>query len=416
MATKVFISYSHDSDTHDARVRRLADSLRMFGVECIIDQYEQDWLQGDGTTRMQRWIEDSDFVLVVCTETYKRRFEKNEVPGAGKGAKFEGLLIRNSIYDNDSKNAKFVPVIFKPEDATHRPLILQGAHCYPVADQAGFDRLYAYLTGQNPDPPPPVGDIVPLPRKPAGPTFGRPGTDSVNSPAGPSTVPTPSRTFIKREAITAKIHAALQKNPEQVVVRQAVARAMGGYGKTVAAILYAHEYAAEYPGGRFFLPMQSGDLVNGLASLVPHLGLTGANDPKADAAHVSKALYDGEPSLLILDNVESKAAWDEMVAMRAPGTTQSLLPRGHCRVLVTTRDDAIDPAGAIPVCRLTADEVRNVFELFCGARRTPRPGAPPGGARRTHRRSRGGPGGARRGHGPRPEAEPQPPGGPRAGP
>lgn len=174
----------------------------------------------------------------------------------------------------------------------------------------------------------------------------------------PNTVPTPSPTFIPRKNITAKIHAALQKKPEQVVVRQAVARAMGGYGKTVAAILYAHEYQNDYPGGRFFLSVETTDLITGLASLVQPLGLTSANDPNADAALVSQTLKEDDPSLLILDNVASKAAWDAMLAT-------GLVPRGNCRVLVTTRDDAIDPAGSIKVGRLEPEEAREVFRLFC---------------------------------------------------
>ncbi|MBX9735577.1 MAG: tetratricopeptide repeat protein [Phycisphaerales bacterium] len=179
----------------------------------------------------------------------------------------------------------------------------------------------------------------------------------------PSTVPTPSPTFVPRKNITAKIHAALQANPEQVVVRQAVTRAMGGYGKTVAAILYAHEYAAEYPGGRFFLPIESGDIVAALASLITPLGLTSANDPKADAALVSATLKDGEPSLLILDNVATKGAWTAML-------DTGLVPRGNCRVLITTRDDRVAEKHDIAIGRLEPDEAREVYRLFCETRKT----------------------------------------------
>ena len=179
----------------------------------------------------------------------------------------------------------------------------------------------------------------------------------------PSTVPTPSRTFIKREAITAKIHAALQANPERVVVRQAVARAMGGYGKTVAAILYADQYKDSYPGGRFFLPVESGDIAASLASLITPLRLSSANDPKADAALVSATLRDGEPSLLILDNIASRAAWEAML-------NTGLVPRGNCRVLITTRDDKVAEKNDIAIGRLEPDEAREVYRLFCVDRRT----------------------------------------------
>ncbi|MBL0870355.1 MAG: tetratricopeptide repeat protein [Phycisphaerales bacterium] len=185
-----------------------------------------------------------------------------------------------------------------------------------------------------------------------------------------STVPAKSATFIPRKNITAQIHAALRKNPGETVIRQAVARAMGGYGKTVAAVLYAHEYAKDYPGGRFMLPMENGDIIAGLASLIGPLGLTSRNDPTADATTVSHALREGDPSLLILDNIPSAKTWTEIVALRLPGTTLSLLPYGRCHILVTTRDEAIAPSDAIKIGRLTSDEARELFRLFCQDRQS----------------------------------------------
>ena len=50
----------------------------------------------------------ADFVLVVCTETYYRRFRGQEEPG--KGADWEGNLIALEMYDAKSKTTKFAPV------------------------------------------------------------------------------------------------------------------------------------------------------------------------------------------------------------------------------------------------------------------------------------------------------------------
>ena len=36
---RVFISYSHDSDAHAARVLALADGLKLQGIGVIFDQY-----------------------------------------------------------------------------------------------------------------------------------------------------------------------------------------------------------------------------------------------------------------------------------------------------------------------------------------------------------------------------------------
>jgi hypothetical protein len=65
----VFISYSHDSESHRAQVLELADRLRLDGIYCSIDQYESSPPEG-----WYRWmfnqIEGADFVLVVATEPY----------------------------------------------------------------------------------------------------------------------------------------------------------------------------------------------------------------------------------------------------------------------------------------------------------------------------------------------------------
>jgi len=65
-APKVFISYTHDSPEHIDRVLSLANRLRVEGVDCQLDQYEQS--PPEGWPRwMERQIEWADFVLVVCT-------------------------------------------------------------------------------------------------------------------------------------------------------------------------------------------------------------------------------------------------------------------------------------------------------------------------------------------------------------
>jgi hypothetical protein len=66
---KVFISYSHDSPEHAQRVLELANQLRADGIDCMIDQYvlvpEEGW-----TLWMERQIRNSNFILMVYTETY----------------------------------------------------------------------------------------------------------------------------------------------------------------------------------------------------------------------------------------------------------------------------------------------------------------------------------------------------------
>ncbi len=94
VSPKVFISYSHDSEEHVDRIVGFSGRLREEGIDCNIDLYEmsppQGWVQW-----MFDQIEESDFVLMVCSETYLRRVTKKEEPGKGKGVTWEGSIITN---------------------------------------------------------------------------------------------------------------------------------------------------------------------------------------------------------------------------------------------------------------------------------------------------------------------------------
>ncbi len=81
---KVFISYSHDSEDHKDRVLALSDLLRADGIDCIIDQYETSPPEG-WAIWMSNQIAEADFILVVCTETYERRFRGKEETEDGLG-------------------------------------------------------------------------------------------------------------------------------------------------------------------------------------------------------------------------------------------------------------------------------------------------------------------------------------------
>ena len=102
---RVFISYTHDSQEHDDRVLALANRLRDEGVEATLDQYEEAPPEG-WTLWMERQIKQSNFTLMVCTETYYRRVEKNEKPGTGLGGTWEGHLIRLRYYEDGALNKK----------------------------------------------------------------------------------------------------------------------------------------------------------------------------------------------------------------------------------------------------------------------------------------------------------------------
>lgn len=156
---KVFISYSHDSPEHKRNVLELANRLREQAIDCEIDQYingapAEGWIRW-----MERQIEWSDFVLVVCTEIYLKRFKGEDRLG-GRGVTFEGLLISQTLYDQFLENTKFMPLIPENGSIDHVPLILKGGTTYKI--QTDYQLLYRVLTNQPAVVKRPLGQRVVL--------------------------------------------------------------------------------------------------------------------------------------------------------------------------------------------------------------------------------------------------------------
>jgi hypothetical protein len=171
---RVFISYSHDSTQHKDLVLRFAERLRKDGIDAQIDQY----VKGRPPGGWPRWMWDkldwAEFVLLICTETYYRRFRGHEEPSKGKGVDWEGQLITFEIYQAKSRTTKFVPVIFAAQDEEFIPEPLRD-HPYRVDSEDSYQELYGFLTGQAGVPLAELGAVKTLPRKEVEPlTFGEP--------------------------------------------------------------------------------------------------------------------------------------------------------------------------------------------------------------------------------------------------
>jgi hypothetical protein len=164
---KLFISYSHDDENHAKKVLQLANDLRRAGFDVPIDQHvaapEQGW-----PLWMENGIEDSAFVLLICTQTYKRRITGKEKEKIGYGCRFEGKVIYNAIDKDASRNNKYLPVLFNNADKAHIPLILAGDTFYLITpdDPKGFDDLIRRLQDKHQAFTPPVGPAKNIPDLP----------------------------------------------------------------------------------------------------------------------------------------------------------------------------------------------------------------------------------------------------------
>ena len=161
---KVFISYSHDTPEHVELVLNFSDRLRQDGIDCILDQYET--APAEGWTRwMDKHIRDSDFVIMVCTHPYYRRVMGEEKPGKGQGVRWEGNLIYQHIYNADTTNTRFIPVLLESGKFEHIPTPLQSATYHRVDTEKGYEYLYRRLTNQLRIEKPKLGKLKTLPRR-----------------------------------------------------------------------------------------------------------------------------------------------------------------------------------------------------------------------------------------------------------
>lgn len=162
IAVRAFISYCHESPEHKASVLDLADRLCRDGVDCALDQYvlapEQGWVNW-----MIEHISKSDYIIIICTETYNRRSRGLEPNGAGKGVKFETLLSYQELYDDGSHSCKLVPIVFHSEDLKHVPTPLRSFQTYSLDIEDGYENLYRRLTNQPRIVKPPSTGIKRLP-------------------------------------------------------------------------------------------------------------------------------------------------------------------------------------------------------------------------------------------------------------
>ena len=162
---RVFISYSHDSAEHAANVLKLANHLRRDGVDALIDQYFTSPPEG-WPAWMEAHVREDDFVVMVCTETYRRRVEGRENPGTGLGVAWEGSLIYNRIYREKGNLSRFVPVLLNAGSAYHIPDPVFGGTHYLVDNPGGYEGLLRRLFDRPAARIPPIGKRPPLPAFP----------------------------------------------------------------------------------------------------------------------------------------------------------------------------------------------------------------------------------------------------------
>ena len=314
--TVVFISYSHDSEEHSQWVLGLSKRLRQDGFDTRLDQYLNDCPEEGWPRWMLNQLDEAAYVLVVCTETYYRRFRGHEVPDQGAGIDWEGMLITQEIYQARSRTLKFVPVVFDPGDAAFIPEPLRCFNYHTLDSEAGYTKLCAVLHGVAGVEPGEVGRPAPGRRPRATPLNFDAVDSALTADAEPrialSRLPAGAEVLIGRDDDLALLDQALS-NPETHIIEFV---AWGGVGKSALTVEWMTRLAVQGWAGieRYFdwsfysQGTQDQSAASADTFIAEALAFFGDPDPQAgsprDRGNRLAKLIAEQPTLLILDGLE----------------------------------------------------------------------------------------------------------------
>lgn len=110
-AVHVFVSFSHDSRTHEEDVlsfsRDLADEGFNVFCELTWERPQKDWAHS-----VRKALANADYVCCVCSFPYRGYFEGDRPTGRGRGVSYEGALIRQEIVRQSVRRSRFLPILF----------------------------------------------------------------------------------------------------------------------------------------------------------------------------------------------------------------------------------------------------------------------------------------------------------------
>ena len=310
---RVFISYSHDSDDHGKAVAGLAARLRnVDGLDVVIDQH----VNGSPVEGWPQWmlnqLDVAKYVLVVCTQTYYRRFRGKEARGKGKGVTWEGAIIKQAIYDAYSQTLKFVPILFSTDQEPFIPEPLRSYTHYNPTTTNGYQDLYDFLLEQKGLDPGEIGTLKRKVRPIAEPLalIGYPKPSS--RPLDNLPYHSLGLLFKGREPVLQQLRKSFTNSNHlaTAIVGMAV-HGLGGVGKTRLAVEYAWRYENDYTGLFFVVADSPEALRQNIASLcatplnLPEQAIP-EQEPRTRAAITWLQTHPGW--LLILDNLDTKEA------------------------------------------------------------------------------------------------------------
>lgn len=128
---KVFISYSHDSESLKEWVRKLASALNSGGIKTILDQEDLrlgeliETFQSDG-------IDGADRVLIICSNGYLEKVANESNTGAAQ----EKQIVSSRVREDPSTH-KFIPIL-RDTEKVDLPPCLKGRLALDCREDSSF--------------------------------------------------------------------------------------------------------------------------------------------------------------------------------------------------------------------------------------------------------------------------------------
>ncbi len=118
----VFISYSHDNESHKEWVLKLATDLRSHGVDTILDQWDLR-LGRDLRFFMESGLSSVKLVLCICSEAYVKKVNS----GTG-GSGYEGMIMTQALLKD--ANSDYIISIVRNNESVNKVPTAFGSKLY----------------------------------------------------------------------------------------------------------------------------------------------------------------------------------------------------------------------------------------------------------------------------------------------
>lgn len=155
MEPTVFISYSHDDESHKDWVLQLATRLRSNGLNILLDRWNLK-LGQDLASFMERGLSSSNRIVSICSESYV--IKANDRNG---GVGYEKQIMTAEMMPDLNKNW-VVPVIKNNSAVKKTPTFLDGKLYVSFENESLYESSYEKLLRELLDEPvlpiPPIGE------------------------------------------------------------------------------------------------------------------------------------------------------------------------------------------------------------------------------------------------------------------